>query len=105
MEYDDPDGDKVKIDWYVFPESAVQSAGGDFEDALQPLIGGVKDRKQNSATMVAPKHEGAYRLFVFATDKSGRTAYANIPFYVLPRLSTDSPARSVRFKKRKLAIQ
>lgn len=105
LEYSDPDGDKVTIDWYVFPESTVQSAGGDFEDAIQPVIGAVKSRKQNSATLVAPNHEGAFRLFVFATDKSGRTAYANIPFYVLPRLSTDPPAHSVRFKERVLTVQ
>jgi hypothetical protein len=105
VEFRDPEGGKVKVDWYVYPESNAQSAGGDFESAIMPELGAVKNRRRNTATLVAPDKEGAYRLFVYVADKDKRTAYANIPFYVLPRLSTDPPARTVRFKKRELALE
>jgi hypothetical protein len=100
----DPDGDKVKVEWLVFPESQDTKAGGDFEDDLQPVLGVLSKRKGESATLVAPNKEGAYRLFVFVTDKDNRTAYANIPFYVKPREADDPPAKSIRFKKKKLEV-
>jgi hypothetical protein len=34
---------------------------------------------------IAPKTEGAYRVFVFVRDGQGNAATANIPFYVKPR--------------------
>lgn len=105
VEYKEPDGEKVKVRWFVYSESTAQSAGGDFENAILPELGAVKHRKENSATLVAPSEEGAYRLFVFIQDPGKRTAYANIPFYVIPRLSSDPPAKSVRFKTRELAVE
>lgn len=102
VNHKDPDGDRVRVKWLVFPESTAQSAGGDFESAIQPVLNTVKKRKQNSAVLVAPKEEGAYRLFVFVTDRDKRVAYANIPFYVMPRSKNDPPAKSIRLKKQKL---
>jgi hypothetical protein len=61
-------------------------------------------RKDNSVQITAPRKEGAYRLFVYITDKGKRTAYANIPFYVLPRQKNDAPARSIRVKPQQLEI-
>jgi hypothetical protein len=100
----DPDGDKIRVEWLVFPESQNTKSGGDFEDDLQPVLGVLSKRKGESATLVAPKKEGAYRLFVFITDKENRTAYANIPFYVNPRNPGDPPAKKVRFKKKTLEV-
>lgn len=105
VEFEDPEGGEVSVEWYVYPESKAQSAGGDYENAIMPELGAVRNRKDNTATLLAPKEEGAYRLFVFVADKEKRTAYANIPFYVLPRLSSDPPASSVRFKKRELSLE
>ena len=62
----------------------------------------VKKRKKNTVTLVAPKKEGGYRLFVFITDKGNRVAYANIPFYVMPREKDDPPAKKIRLKKQEL---
>ncbi len=104
VSYEDPNGDKVKVEWLVFPESQNTKAGGDFEDALQPVLGVLRNRKTESATIVAPDKEGPYRLFVFVTDKGKRTAYANIPFYVNPREKDDPPAKSIQFKKRELEV-
>jgi hypothetical protein len=45
----------------------------------------------------APSQEGAYRIFVSAFY-NGKVAYANIPFRVLPRSSSDKQAKFVKFK-------
>ncbi len=105
VEFMDADSDRVKVGWYVFPESADTKAGGDFESALQPIMGTISKRKQNSVQVTAPKEEGAYRLFVFIVDKDKMTAYANIPFYVMPRDKNDPPAKKVRFKQQELKIE
>lgn len=104
LEMDDH-GNDVDVDWYVFPESVVQSAGGDAEDAIPPILGVLSRKRDNSARLRAPEEEGAYRLFVFITSENGdKTAYANIPFYVIPR-SEDAPLpRAVQFKERTLQV-
>lgn len=104
VQHKDPDNEKVKVKWFVFPESTAQAAGGDFESAIQPVLNTMSKRKQNSAILKAPKVEGGYRLFVFVTDKDDRVAYANIPFYVMPRTKDDPPARNIRLKKQKLEV-
>jgi hypothetical protein len=103
--FEAPDPSKIKVDWYVYPERANTKAGGDFESALQPILGTISKRKQNSVQITAPKEEGAYRLFVFIEDKDERTAYANIPFYVMPREKDDPPAKKVRFKQQELEVE
>jgi hypothetical protein len=105
VQYEELDGDKVKIRWHVFPESNAQSAGGDFENALLPVQGTIKKNKGNQTTVIAPKEEGAYRLFVFIEDNSNRIAYANIPFYVLPRTEEDPEVKKMRMKPQKLSIE
>jgi hypothetical protein len=105
INFSDPDGDNVKVQWYVYPESNNTKAGGDFESALQPVLGTLGKRKGNTVQITAPKEEGGYRLFAFVVDKGKRAAYANIPFYVVPRDKDDPPSKSVRFKKRELQVE
>lgn len=105
IDFKDPDGDNVKVQWFVYPESANTKAGGDFESALQPILGTLSRRKGNTVEITAPKKEGGYRLFAFVEDQNSRTAYANIPFYVVPREKDDPPAKKVRFKKRELQVE
>ena len=102
IEYTDPDNDKVKVEWLIFPESSAQSSGGDFENALQPELGLFKKKTNNISEFIAPKKEGAYRLFIFISDKGKRTAYANIPFYVIPRNENDPLPKNMNFKKQSL---
>lgn len=104
LQFSDEMGEDVSVDWYVFPESVAQSAGGDFEESIPPVLGVVGRSNDNSARIRAPKEEGPYRLFVYVTDKDGKTAYANIPFYVNPRTADDPPARPVRFKTQTLEL-
>lgn len=105
VDFNDPENDKVKVEWYVYPESNNTKAGGDFESALQPILGTISKRKTTSAQVTAPKEEGAYRLFVFVIDGDKRTAYANLPFYVMPREKDDPPAKKVRFKQQELKVE
>jgi hypothetical protein len=93
-----------RVTWRVYPESTAQSAGGDYEAALAPVTGVLTTRRNNSVRLYAPPEEGAYRLFVFIENRSGRTAYANIPFYVTPRDPDAPPARAVQLKTQKLEV-
>jgi hypothetical protein len=102
VEYSEPDSDKVNVEWWVYPETAAQSAGGDFEDALVPELGLLKKKSKKGCELIAPNKEGAYRLFVFISDKSKRTAYANIPFYVIPRNENDPLNKKVSIKTQHL---
>jgi len=105
VKWSEPNSNKVTVEWIVYPESSASSAGGDFESALQPVLGTLNKRKDFSVQLTAPKKEGAYRLFVYVRDKDKRTAYANVPFYVLPRLKDDAPTKSVRFKRQELEVE
>jgi hypothetical protein len=104
VKHKDIDGDKVDVDWFIYPESSNTKAGGDFENSLQPILGTLSNRKDNSVKVQAPSEEGAYRLFVFVRDKGERTAYANIPFYVIPRKPTDPQPNGVWLKTRQLEV-
>lgn len=102
LEYSEPDSDKVNVEYWVYPETAAQSAGGDFENALQPELGLIKKRSNKGCELIAPKKEGAYRIFVFISDKDKRTAYANIPFYVMPRNQNDPATKKITVKPQHL---
>lgn len=99
------DQNDVDVDWFVYSESTAQSAGGDFEESIPPVLGLFSRRGDDYARFRAPEEEGAYRLYVFITDNAGKVAYANIPFYVNPRLESDPPARSIRFKEQTLDVE
>jgi hypothetical protein len=104
VNYTSTSSNPVKIEWVIYPESDVVSAGGDYEKGIQPVYGLIKGRKKPKITFKAPEKEGAYRLFVFITAKNKMTSYANIPFYVNPRKAEDPPAQNIRFKTKTLEI-
>lgn len=98
----DPDGDKLKIDWQIISESTDVKSGGDAESAPPSIPGLIKSKSKNTMEFVAPKKEGAYRVFVFAYDRNGHMAYFNIPFYVKPNNATST---TIKLKKRKLNFE
>jgi hypothetical protein len=58
--------------------------GGDKEIRPKPVKGSIPENMNSGIIWFrTPKKEGAYRLYVYATDKNGKTATANFPFYVL----------------------
>jgi hypothetical protein len=78
----DVDQDKLHGRWSVVPESRDLKSGGDVESEPPSIPGLVKKSKANSARIVAPEQEGAYRLFYEVTDGHGHYGYINIPFFV-----------------------
>ena len=79
----DPENDRLTYRWEVLPEPEKLSQGGDREDASAAVSNSFSNDKPNgTVTMVAPLKEGAYRVFVYATDGKNNVATANIPFYV-----------------------
>jgi hypothetical protein len=104
IDFKDPEGDRTKVWWAVYPESSDTKAGGDFESSLQPVLGTFTKRKKDHAVVRAPEEEGAYRVFVYVQDKHKRTAYANIPFYVYPRSDKDPNPNWIQIKERELKV-
>ncbi|MBB1286766.1 hypothetical protein HRH25_20465 [Flavisolibacter sp. BT320] len=78
----DPDGDKLSYRWELLHEPTKVGEGGDHEDRPSVVKGAVQDAGNGKASVQAPATEGAYRLFVYATDGNGNVATANVPFFV-----------------------
>ena len=78
----DPDGDKLSYRWELLHEPTKVGEGGDHEDRPSVVKGAIMDAGNGKASVQAPATEGAYRLFVYATDGKGNVATANLPFYV-----------------------
>jgi hypothetical protein len=78
----DPDGDDLRYEWELLPESTDIGAGGDAED--RPDAVDIDRIRQDDGTLVmrAPRVEGPYRMFVYAYDGNGNVATANFPFHV-----------------------
>ncbi|NNC83566.1 MAG: hypothetical protein HKN79_08310, partial [Flavobacteriales bacterium] len=104
IDISDPDGDRLSYKWSVISESTDKKAGGDAEKAPPTIPGTVKKNKGSSAVIRAPREEGQYRVFVFATDGKGHAGTANIPFYVTPRPADAGPARGIEFKSVQLDV-
>ena len=78
----DPDSDMLDYRWELLPEPTKVSEGGDYEDRPLPIEGAFTTTANGGATIITPKKEGAYRLFVYITDGHNNVATANLPFYI-----------------------
>lgn len=97
----DPDGDKLKIEWRIINESTKTKEGGDAEAEPEAETGLIISSRKNKVKFRSPKKEGAYRLFVFVFDGKNHYSYANIPFYTLA-YNEKEDQRAIRFKKQDL---
>lgn len=79
----DPDGDPLAVEWKVVGESTDRRTGGDAEQAPPTIPGRVVSSDGLTAEIIAPEEPGAYRLFVFVRDGTGRAGTANLPFLVV----------------------
>jgi hypothetical protein len=78
----DPDGDKLGYSWELLQEATKVGEGGDREVRPKSAVNVITSAGNGKATLKAPATEGAYRLFVYATDGKNKVATANIPLYV-----------------------
>jgi hypothetical protein len=81
------DPSPLTYSWEIMPESAAQTAGGDFESQPEQLPGLISQKNDGTADVKAPAKPGAYRLFAYVITANRKAAYANIPFYVDPPAS------------------
>jgi hypothetical protein len=98
------DQEKIKYTYKIYPESVDTKSGGDLEKEPPAMSGLIKKKSKNQVEFKAPREEGAYRLFVYVTDKEDKIAYANIPFYVNPRTEGMQQSTPVKLKTRKLTV-
>lgn len=78
----DADGDPVAYRWELLPESTDIRAGGDAEARPEAMPLRTVRRDAGMISIRAPRQEGPYRMFLYATDGNGNVATGNIPFYV-----------------------
>lgn len=76
----DYENDPIMYQWEILPESTDLGMGGDYESRPETLLSMESD--QSEIELDSPNTPGAYRLFIYATDDGGRSATANIPFFV-----------------------
>jgi hypothetical protein len=82
----DPESDALTIRWEVMPEVAARPGAyaGSGEARSKPMPELIVKAEGPELSFNAPSQEGAYRVFVYATDGHGNGSTANIPFYVRP---------------------
>lgn len=91
---------KLDIEWSLLPEATDTKAGGDAEKALDAINGFLRNEGTDGVEVIIPNREGGYRLFVKVTDKGGKVAYANVPFYAYPRPVGAEQRQWVKWKSR-----
>ena len=89
--------EKLSYNWEILKESDDKKEGGDAEKEAEAIGGLIKGNGKSTVSFRAPAAKGAYRLFVTVGFK-GKTAYANIPFYVTPRAANDPQPRLIESK-------
>lgn len=78
----DPENDPLTYRWEIMKESQTNATGGDAEEVPARIEGLISSEPGPGVEFLAPKEEGAYRLFIYVDDPNDHTAHANIPFFV-----------------------
>ena len=68
--------------WELLPESEFTKSGGDVEKRPDAMPISIKGDNNVGYSFNTPYQKGAYRLFVYITDKHEQVACANFPFWV-----------------------
>lgn len=87
----DPEGESLRTQWYLRPESGEYLTGGDFRRDLPNIDEAVLEGNSDGARIRMPREPGPYRLFVYTYDGSGGAATANIPLLVKGEVRTRMP--------------
>jgi hypothetical protein len=87
----DAEGQDVRVEWVLRPESGEYSTGGDFRRSPPDVDGAVIAAQAGTAKIRMPDEPGPYRLFAYAYDPAGNAATANIPLLVKGEPRTRMP--------------
>lgn len=79
---DPNEGDRLAYRWAVRREVEERKFAGDGEKAPESVEGLLAQERGSSVRFAAPKQPGAYRLYLWVRDGTGRAATANEPFFV-----------------------
>ena len=79
---EDPEDDELYVEWVLRAESGDYQTGGDYRPSLPAIEGTVIESRKDGARVRMPDEPGPYRLFVYARDKAGKAATANVPLLV-----------------------
>jgi hypothetical protein len=78
----DPDNDHLTYAWELRQEATQKGYAGQGETKPGVVTGYVDPYKTPAISFKAPRHPGAYRLYVTVRDGRGNAATANLPFAV-----------------------
>jgi len=87
----DPEGGPITALWALRPESGDYLTGGDFRPNLPEVEGVILEGDSKGARLRMPDEPGPYRLFLYAYDKEGNAATANLPLRVKGEVRTRMP--------------
>ncbi len=88
---EDPEDDELRVEWVLRAESGDYQTGGDYRPSLPAIEGTVVESRKDGARVRMPDEPGPYRLFVYARDKAGKAATANVPLLVEGDVRTRLP--------------
>lgn len=78
----DPDGDSLRVEWEVLPETFITLGNSSKEAKPEPVSNVVLEAEGNRLHLRAPAKEGPYRLYAYIYDGNNNVATANLPFFV-----------------------
>jgi hypothetical protein len=85
VEAEDPEGDPLTIEWDLRKDGSDNPAtGGDWEPRIPPIPEAVVSAEADTVRIKMPADPGNYRLFVYVSDPSRKTATANLPLRIEP---------------------
>ena len=82
LDVSDFENDSLTFVFELMQESTDKKAGGDFEASMDALDYKIVNQSKDFIKIKAPSRSGAYRFYVYVSDKNKNVATANIPFYV-----------------------
>ncbi|MFL2574033.1 MAG: hypothetical protein ACJ0P8_06290, partial [Flavobacteriales bacterium] len=82
LDISDFENDSLTFVFELMQESTDKKAGGDFEASMDALDYKIVNQSKDFIKIKAPSRSGAYRFYVYVSDKNKNVATANIPFYV-----------------------
>jgi hypothetical protein len=87
----DPEGSAIRARWVLLRESGEYATGGDFRPVPPEVEGAIVEGRADGARVRMPRAPGPYRLFLYAYDKAGSAATANVPLLVKGKVRAPMP--------------